>query len=47
MAKPGAKFLTFKRVTNKQTNKQTKKLNVDFVAAQAAGEIRAPPNLAW
>ena len=28
MAKSGAQSLTFKSVTNKQTNKQTKKLNV-------------------
>jgi len=49
MAKSGAQTLTFKSVTNKQTDKQTdrqtKKLNV--LAAPAAGEIRAPQNLAW
>jgi len=28
MAKSGAQSLTFKSVTNKQTNRQTKKLNV-------------------
>jgi len=41
----GAQPLTFKSVTNKQTDKQTK--NSVFSAAPAAGEIRAPPNLAW
>jgi len=30
---------------DEQTNKQTK--NSTFLAAPAAGEIRAPPNLAW
>jgi len=45
MAKSGAQSLTFKSVTNNQTNKHTKKLNV--LATPAAGEIRAPPNLAW
>ena len=40
MAKSGAQSLTFKSVTNKQTDRQTKKNS-------AAGEIRAPPNLAW
>jgi len=45
MAKLGAQTLTFKSVTNRQTNKQTdKKLN--FLATPAAGDIRAPPNLA-
>jgi len=33
--------------TDKQTNKQTNKKNSTFLAAPAAGEIRAPPNLAW
>jgi len=32
--------------TNRQTNRQTDK-NSTFLAAPAAGEIRAPPNLAW
>jgi len=41
IAKCGAQSLTFKSVTNKQTNK---KLNV--LATPAAGEIRASPNLA-
>jgi len=45
MAKSGAQSLTFKSVTDKQTNRQTK--NSTFLAAPAAGEIRAPPNLAW
>ena len=31
--------------TDKQTDKQTK--NSTFLATPAAGEIRAPPNLAW
>jgi len=31
---------------DEQTDKQTKK-NSTFLAAPAAGEIRAPPNLAW
>jgi len=44
MAKSGAQSQTFKSVTN---NRQTdKKLNV-FGHTLAAGEIRAPPNLAW
>ena len=45
MAKSGAQTLTFKSVTDKQTDKQTK--NSTFLATPAAGEIRAPPNLAW
>jgi len=40
MAKSGAQSLTFKSVTNKQTKNST------LLAAPAAGEIRAPPNLA-
>ena len=32
-------------VTNRQTDRQTK--NSTFLAVPAAGEIRAPPNLAW
>jgi len=43
MAKSGAQTLTFKSVTNRQTNKQTK----NSLAAPAASEIRAQPNLAW
>jgi len=43
MAKSGAQALTFKSVTNKQTNRQK---NSTFLATPAAGEIRAPPNLA-
>jgi len=31
--------------TDRQTDKQTK--NSTFLAAPAAGEIRAPPNFAW
>ena len=48
MAKSGAQSLTFKKrdeQTDKQINRQTK--NSAFLAAPAAGEIRAPPNLAW
>ena len=46
IAKSGAQSLTFKSVTNKQqTDRQTK--NSTFLAALAAGEIRAPPYLAW
>ena len=44
MAKSGAQTLTFKMVTDKQTDKQR---NSTFVATQASGEIRTPPNLAW
>jgi len=40
MAKSGAQSLTFKSVTNKQKNST-------FLAAPAAGEIQAPPNLEW
>jgi len=48
MAKWGAQSLTLKSVTNRQTDKQTnKQKNSTFLAAQAAGEIRVPPNLAW
>ena len=49
MAKSDAQSLTFKSVTNKQTNRQTDRQtkNSTFLAAPAAGEIRAPPNLAW
>jgi len=45
MAKSGAQTLTFKSVTDRQTDKQTKK-NSTFLATPAAGEIRAPANLA-
>jgi len=45
MAKSGAQSLTFKRVTDIQTERQTKKLN--DLATPAAGKIRAPPNLTW
>jgi len=41
-----AQSLTFKSVTDKQTNRQTNKKNSTFLATPAAGEIRAPPNLA-
>ena len=44
MAKSGAQSLTFKSVTNKQTDRQKKQR---FWPPTAAGEIRAPPNLAW
>jgi len=42
--KSGAQTLTFKSVTDKQTDNQTK--NSTFLATPAAGEIRALPNLA-
>jgi len=45
MAKSSAQSLTFKSVTNKQTDKQTK--NSTFLVTPAAGEIRARPNLTW
>jgi len=41
MVKSSAQVLTFKSVKNRQTNK-----NSTFLVAQAADEIRAPPNLA-
>jgi len=44
MAKSGAQTLTLKSVTDRQTDKQK---NSTFLATPAAGEIRAPPNLAW
>ena len=44
MAKSGAQSLTFKSVTDRQTNKQTNK-KVNVLSTPAAGEIRAPPNL--
>jgi len=44
IAKSGAQSLTFKSVMNKQTDGQTK--NSTFLAAPAAGDIGAPPNLA-
>jgi len=44
IAKSGAQTLTFKSVTDKQTDKQK---NSTFLATPAAGGIRAPPNLAW
>jgi len=44
MAKSGAQSLTFKTVMDKQTDRQK---NSTFLATLAAGEIRAPPNLAW
>ena len=48
MAKSGAQSLTFKSVTKKQTDKQAnKQTNSTFLATPAAGEIQAPPNLAW
>jgi len=42
MAKSGAQSLTFKSVTNRQTDEK----NPAFLAAPAAGEIRVPPNVA-
>jgi len=45
MAKSGAEPLTFNSLTDRQTNIQTK--NSTFLAAPAAGETRAPLNLAW
>jgi len=49
--KIGAQTLTFKSVTDrqtdKQTNKQTDRQKLNVLATPAAGEIRAPPNLAW
>jgi len=45
MAKSSKQTLKFKSVTDRQTNRQTK--NSTFLAAPAAGEIRAPPNSAW
>jgi len=44
MAKSGAQSLTFKSMTHRQTDRQKKST---FLAAPVAGEIRAPPNLAW
>ena len=44
MVKSGAQSLTFKSVTNRQTDKQK---NSTFLATPGAREIRAPPNLAW
>jgi len=44
MAKSGAQTLTFKSMTNKQTDKQKAQC---FFAALAAGEIRATPSSAW
>ena len=38
-------FQTRGEQTNKQANRQTK--NSTFLAAPAAGEIHAPPSLAW
>jgi len=45
MVKSGAQSLTFKHLTNRQTDKETDK-KLDVLAIPAAGEIRAPPNLA-
>jgi len=44
VGKSGAKLLMFKRVTNRQTDRQTK--NSTFLIAPAAGEMRAQSNLA-
>jgi len=45
MAKSGEQYLAFKSMTDRQTNKQTKKLNV--FGRPGGGEIQAPPNMAW
>jgi len=42
MANSGAQSLTFKSVTNRQTDKKTQRF-----WPPSAGAIRAPPNLAW
>jgi len=42
MAKSSEQSLTFKSMTDRQTDKK----NSTFLAAPAGGEIRAPPNLA-
>jgi len=42
MAKSGAKTLTFKGMTDKQTERQTDRQKFNFLAAPAAGEIQAP-----
>jgi len=42
--KLGAQYVTLKSVADGQTDKQK---NSTFSATPAAGEIRAPPNLAW
>jgi len=42
MAKLGAQSLTFKKVTDRQTDKKP-----NVFGRPAAGEIWAPPNLAW
>jgi len=49
MAKLGAQTLTFKSVTDKQTDRQIKQIdkNSTFLATPATGEIRSPPNMAW
>ena len=48
VVKWGAQTLTSNSVTDRQTNKQTNiQKNSTFLATKAAGEIRAPPNLAW
>jgi len=39
MAKSGAQTMTFKSVTDRQTDKQTNKKNSTFLATPAAGEI--------
>ena len=44
MAKLGAQSLTFKSVTDKQTNKQTKKLNV---FGHPGGGEKSEPNQTW
>jgi len=44
MGKSGTQSLTFKSMTDRQANKQTK--NSTFLAVLVAGEVRASPNLA-
>jgi len=44
MVKSGTQTLTFKSVTERETDKQK---SSTFLASPAAGEIRAEPNLAW
>jgi len=47
MAKSGAQSLTLKSVPDRQTDRQSRQKNSTFLVTLAAGEIRAPPNLAW
>jgi len=48
IATSGKQSLTFKSVTDRQTNKQAnRQKNSTFLATPAAGEMRASPNSAW